>query len=269
MKLAFIATVIGLGLLAPVRADEQKPPPAAPTILFLGDSVTAVGGYVRQIGAELTKQNPVAPPKVVNRGRDSETTSGLSEAYHPGRRPCVLARLDKELADTKPNWVVACYGINDGIYHPFSAQRFAAYQAGIEAFITKVQATGARVILLTPPPYARSGPFPEGADAAAKEELVKKADAEAEAEAEKDPNKFGYKTPYAYYDQVMARYSKWLLTLKGRKGVWVVDLRSPMLARAKETHGGDPIHPNGVGHTIMAEAFLQAWPEILKQIPVK
>ena len=82
--------------------------------------------------------------------------------------------------------------------------------------------------------------------------------------AEKDPNKFGYKTPYAYYDEVMARYSKWLLTLKGRKDLWVVDLRTPMLARAKETHGGDPIHPNGVGHTIMAEAFLQAWPEIQK-----
>lgn len=269
MKLAFIATVIGLGWLAPLRADEQKTPDAAPTILFLGDSITAAGGYVRQIGAELAKQNPANPPKVVNRGRDSETTSDLSEAYHPGRRPCVLARLDKELAETKPNWVVACYGINDGIYHPFSEKRFAAYQSGIEAFIAKVQATGARVILLTPPPYAGSGPFPEGADAAAKEEIVKKADAEAEAEAEKDPNKFGYKTPYAYYDQVMARYSQWLLTLKGRKDVWVVDLRSPMLARAKETHGGDPIHPNGVGHTIMAEAFLQAWPEILKQRPVK
>ena len=265
MKLAVVTTVLGLGLLTPIRADEQKAAPAPPTILFLGDSITAAGGYVRQIGAELTKQSPATPPKLVNRGRNSETASDLSEAYHPGRRPCVLARLDKELADTKPNWVVACYGINDGIYHPFSEKRFAAYQSGMEAFITKVQATGARVILLTPPPYARTGPFPKEADAAAKAEIVKKADAEAEAVADKDPNKFGYKTPYAYYDEVLARYSKWLLTLKGRKDLWVVDLRTPMLARAQETHGGDPIHPNGVGHTIMAEAFLQAWPEIQKQ----
>lgn len=270
MKAFFLSALIGIGLLAAVRAEDAKSDkPAPPTILFLGDSITAAGGYVRQIAAELARQTPEQPPRVVNRGRSSETTSDLSEAYHPGRRPCVLNRLDKELADAKPNWVVACYGINDGIYHPFSDQRFAAYQSGMESFIKKVHATGARVILLTPPPYARTGPFPEGADAAAKEEVVKKADAEANVEAEKDPNKFGYKTPYAYYDEVMARYSKWLLSLKDRKDVWLVDLRTPMLARVKETHGRDPIHPNGIGHTIMAEAFLKAWPEIQKQQPVK
>ncbi len=270
MKLAFVVTLISLGLLAPVRAEEPKTnQPAPTTILFLGDSITASGGYVRQIAAELTKQSPDNPPKVVNRGRSSETTSDLSEAYHPGRRPCVLTRLDKELADAKPNWVVACYGINDGIYHPLNDKRFAAYQAGIESFIKKVHAAGARVILLTPPPYARTGPFPEGADVAAKEEILKKADVEADAEAEKNPNKFGYKTPYPYYDEVMARYSKWLLTLNSRKDVWVVDLRTPMLAKSKETHGGDPIHPNGLGHSIMAEAFLKAWPAIEAQAKAK
>jgi len=264
MKLTVIASVVGFALLGGLRAEEPKADqPAAPTFLFLGDSVTAAGGYVRQIGAELAKQNPAT--KVVNRGRNSETASDLSEAYHPGRRPCVLARLDKELADAKPTWVVACYGINDGIYHPFNEKRFAAYQTGIESFIKKVQAAGAKVILLTPPPYARTGAFPEGADAAAREEIVKKADAAADVEAEKDPNKFGYRTPYAYYDEVMARYSKWLLTLNGRKDVWVVDLRTPMLAKVKETHGGDPIHPNGLGHSIMAEAFLKQWPAIEAQ----
>ena len=266
MRLAFIASVIGLGLLAPVRAEEPKTDKPAPqTFLFLGDSITRAGGYVGQIGAGLAKLNPENPPRVINHGRNSETTSDLSEAYHPGRRPCVLARLDAELAETKPNWVVACYGINDGIYHPFNEKRLAAYQAGIEAFIKKVQATGARVILLTAPPYARMGPFPEGADAAAREQIFNKANAAAEIEAEKDLNKFGYKTPYEYYDEVMARYAKWLLTLNGRKNVWVVDLRTPMLAKVKETHGGDPIHPNGLGHSIMAEAFLKQWPAIEAQ----
>ena len=266
MKLTLIASLLSLALLGSVRAEEPKADqPAPPTFLFLGDSITRAGGYVGQIGAELARQNPANPPKVINHGRNSETTSDLSEAYHPGRRPCVLARLDKELADNKPTWVVACYGINDGIYHPFNEKRFAAYQAGIEAFIKKAQAAGAKVILLTPPPYARTGPFPEGADAAARAEIVKKADAAADVEAEKDPNKFGYRTPYEYYDEVMARYAKWLLTLNGRKDVWVVDLRTPMLAKVKETHGGDPIHPNGLGHSIMAAAFLKQWPAIEAQ----
>lgn len=233
------------------------------TILILGDSITAAGGYVRNIAAELAKETPTNSWRVVNAGRSSETVSDLSEAYHPGRRPCLFARLDQELAKTKPDWVVACYGINDGIYHPYSEKRFEAYQAGIGTLIKKVNAAGCHLILLTAPPYARPGPaFPEGADAAMQEKLLAKANAEAEVEAEKDPNKFGYRTPYAYYDNVMARYAQWLLTLNGRNGVSVVDLRKPMLARAKETHGGDPIHPNGTGHAIMAEAFLKQWPAI-------
>ena len=270
MKPTFLASVVVLGLLGSLKAEEPKAETAAPqTFLFLGDSITRAGGYVRTIETELKLQNPATPPQVINHGRNSETASDLSEAYHPGRRPCVLARIDAELAQNKPDWVVVCYGINDGIYHPFSEKRFAAYQTGIGALIKKVQAAGARVILLTPPPYARSGPFPEGADAAAREEIIDKAGAAAEAAAEKDPNKFGYRTPFEYYDSVMARYAKWLMTLDGRDGVRVVDLRTPMLAKIKETHGGDPIHPNGLGHSIMAEAFLKQWPDIQAKAKAK
>ena len=108
----------------------------------------------------------------------------------------------------------------------------------------------------------RSVSLSSGITDKARKELLSKANAAAEAEAEKDPRKFGYRTPYPYYDQVMARYAEWLLTLNGRKNVWVIDLREPMLPRLKETHGRDPIHPNGVGHAVMAEAFLKQWPAI-------
>lgn len=262
-----IGVLIGFGWLGTVLAEEPKAEqPPQKTILFLGDSITRAGGYVRNIAAELAKQIPSNSWRVINHGQRSETLSDLSEAYHPGRRPCVLTRLDKELADNKPDWVVACYGINDGIYHPFNEKRLEAYKTGVEAFIKKVQAAGARVILLTAPPFAASGPFPEGADEAAREEIVNKANAAAAAEAEKDPNKFGYRTAFPYYDYVMARYAKWLLTLDGRKDVWVVDLRAAMLPRIKETHGGDAIHPNGTGHAIMAEAFLKKWAAIQEQL---
>jgi len=232
------------------------------TILFLGDSITRAGGYIQIIETTLNREHPSNPVKVINKGRNSETVSDLSEAYHPKRRPCLFARLDAELAAAKPDWVVACYGMNDGIYHPFNEKRFAAYQNGIKTLIQKIQAAGARVVLLTPPPYAATGPFPEGADAAAKDEIIKKAEAVAEAEAEKNPNKFGYRSPFDYYDSVLDRYAKWLLTLDGHDGVRVIDLRTPMLARAKETHDGDRIHPNAIGHSIMAEVFLKQWPTI-------
>ncbi len=266
-----VLAIACLGLSDALRAEEPNAnKPAPQTLLFFGDSITAAGGYVRTIEAELAKQDPSNPPRVINRGRPSETLSDLSEAYHPGRRPCLFARLDTELAQNKPDWVIACYGINDGIYHPFNETRFAAYQTGVKMLIKKVQAAGARIVLLTPPPYAKPGPpFPEGTDDAAREALLAKANAEAGAEAEKDPNKFGYRTPYAYYDEVLARYCKWLLTLDGHDGVRVVDLRTPMLAKAKETHGRDPIHPNALGHSIMAEAFLKQWPSIQVQAKEK
>jgi lysophospholipase L1-like esterase len=89
-----------------------------------------------------------------------------------------------------------------------------------------------------------------------------KANAEAETQAEQNPRKFGYITPYAYYDQVMAQYAKWLLSLNGQNGVHVVDLRTPMLPKLKAAYDGDPIHPNQVGHELMAEAFLKQWPAI-------
>jgi len=264
-RLGIIAgMMIASGWLGLAGAEEPKAEkPAQKTILFFGDSITAGGGYVRIIDAELAKQAPSNSWRVVNAGRSSETVSDLSEEYHPGRRPCLFARLDQELAKNKPDWVVACYGINDGIYHPFNEKRFKAYQTGIETLIKKVQASGSRLILMTAPPYARPGPaFPEGTDAAAEEKLLAKANAAAEEEAEKDPRKFGYRSPYAYYDKVMAQYAKWLLTLNGRKDLWVVDLRTPMIPKLKEAYGSDPIHPNKAGHALMAEAFLKQWAEI-------
>lgn len=247
------------------RADEPAaipPTPAPQMIFFLGDSITKAGGYVRIIQDALIKQSPTNPPQIHNFGHMSETLSGLSEAYHPGRRPCAHNWLGKVLEE-KPNWVIACYGINDGIYHPFSEARFKAYREGVENLIRKVRGAGARLILLTPPPFASAGPpLPVDLDAAGREAFLTHDNAEAEKEAEKDVNKFGYRTAYPYYDQVLARYSQWLLTLAGQDGVYVVDIRTPMLARIKETHGGDAIHPNGTGHAIMAETFLKQWPTI-------
>ncbi len=235
------------------------------TILFLGDSITAAGGYVRAIEAELAEQDSENLYRIVNRGKSSETVSGLSEAYHPGFRPCLFERLKKEIEGVKPDWVVACYGINDGIYHPFDTSRFEAYKAGINRLIKEVHVAGSHMILLTAPPYAKAGPaFPEGADAVTRTKLLAEANKQANAEAAKDPNKYGYRTPYAYYDQVMEIYAAWLLTLNKQEDVWVIDLRKAMLPKLKETHDGDPIHPNKLGHDLMAASFLEQWPSIRK-----
>lgn len=265
------AFVLGLALSAamlamPPSVLAAEAPSSQETILFLGDSITAAGGYVRAIDEALKKQDPEHPYRIMNRGKSSETVSGLSEAYHPGVRPCLFKRLREEMERAKPDWVVACYGINDGIYHPYDESRFEAYKAGITRLIKEVHASGSHMILLTAPPYAKAGPaFPDGTDDATRTALLEKANEQAHAEAEQNPNKYGYRTPYAYYDQVMETYAAWLLTLNHQADVWVIDLRKAMLPRLKETHGNDPIHPNALGHDIMAGCFLEQWPGIKKE----
>jgi hypothetical protein len=127
-----------------------------------------------------------------------------------------------------------------------------------------VHASGAYLVLLTAPPYARPGlELPKGTSAQDATKLIAKLNAEGEAEAEKDPRKFGYICIYPYYDYVMAQYAKWLLSLNERNDVHVIDLQTPMLADVKAAYEGtDGVHPNSVGHEIMAKAFLLQWPSI-------
>ena len=56
----------------------------------------------------------------INLGLPGETVTGLSEPGHPFPRPNVHERFGRVLAGGKPDLVFACYGMNDGIYYPFS-----------------------------------------------------------------------------------------------------------------------------------------------------
>lgn len=125
--------------------------PAGKRIVFLGDSNTFAGHYVVLLDAALRQANQQAD--IINLGLPSETASGLSEPDHPFPRPTVHERLERALAKTRPDVVFACYGMNDGIYYPFSKERFAAYQQGIGKLIDKVKESGAKIVLLTPPPF--------------------------------------------------------------------------------------------------------------------
>ncbi len=223
-------------------------PVTARRVLFLGDSITHASLYVAWIDMQLRLQGASPRPEIISLGLSSETCCGLSEPGHPFPRPNVHERLQRALQLIRPDVVVACYGMNDGIYHPFSPQRFAAYQQGIRRLVEKVHQAGAKVVLLTPPPF---DPLP----------LKKKGVLKP---APKTPH--GYQGIFADYDQVLARYARWIL--RGDHGAdLVVDLRTPMLAVVKEERKKDPqftlspdgIHPNERGHRIMAAAVLRAW----------
>ncbi len=240
-----IGVLIGLGCAGPSAGIKILPPLSGRRVLFLGDSITQNGGYVSCIEYLLCKSYPDRPFDIVSIGLSSETVSGLSEKTHPYPRPCVHERLTRALNLVKPKTVVACYGMNDGIYHPPSADRLKAFQDGVLRMIREVQAAGADVILLTPPPF---DPVPisgkltkDGAD------------------------DYGYAHPYYRYDGVLKEFSRWIMDLR-LPGVRSVDLNGPMTRyvdsrRREDTtfcFSADGVHPSPAGHLFMARQFLEA-----------
>lgn len=233
---------------AAASAAEPTAPLQARRILFLGDSITHSGGYVAFVETQLRLHKVQPLPEIINVGLSSETCSGLSEPGHPFPRPNVHERLDRALSRLQPDLVVACYGMNDGIYHPFSEERFAAYRRGIETLIEKAETAGARVVLLTPPPF---DPLP----LRDKGKLLPA-----------DSNAFGFTGMYADYDDVLARYSNWLLSLSDRV-LMVVDLHAAMLQELQQRRAAQPdftfspdgIHPNAAGHELLGAAICRAW----------
>ena len=249
MKHFLTAIVLVLAVTACTLASaEEAFPLKAKRILFLGDSITAAGEYVYMIDMQLRLQSTSSAPVIVNAGLPSENVTGLSEPDHPFPRPNVHERLDRALNIFKPDVVVACYGMNDGIYYPFSEERFQKYQAGINQLIEKVHAANAKLVLLTPPPF----------DAAPLKAAGKLLPAGAE--------KYAWFAVYEGYDEVIQKYGKWILEQKDRVEM-VVDVYSPSMdfwieQRKKDptfTVAADGVHCNSTGHRTLAEAILKAW----------
>jgi lysophospholipase L1-like esterase len=237
--------VLCLLLTGSVAAHAAAPALANNRVLWLGDSITQAGDYVTFVQYFLDKKYPADKFDFISIGLASETTSCLTEKTHPFLRPCVQERLQRALAMVKPQVVVACYGMNDGIYHPQSAERMQAFEQGIEKVIAAVHAAGAEMILLTPPPF---------------DALPVKAEVVPESAAD-----FGFKAPYAGYDSVLADYAKWEMQLPKSEAT-VIDLHGPMdayLAQRRVTTPDftfakkDGIHPDAAGHLLMAKIALR------------
>lgn len=220
--------------------------PSSLTIAFLGDSITDNGRYIAFMQAYFAQHMPDQNLTFINLGVSSETASGLSEPEHPFPRPCVHDRIDAALKESKPDWVVACYGMNDGIYHPFSEERFAAYQNGMLSLIHKIKQVGAKAIVMTPPPFD-----------------VKsiKRDLEERAEVGDNPS-YSWKNPYAHYNDVLKKYAEWCLSLQDEADA-VIDIHNPLAKDIEQAHAQDPeyssgdgIHPNARGHWVIARTLL-------------
>lgn len=229
-----LAAALAAAFLAPAAAQEGKDLlSGARRIVFLGDSITYGGAYVAFFDAWLAASRPGETHEVLNLGLPSETVSGLSEEGHAGGkfpRPDLAERLARVLAGTKPDLVVACYGMNCGIYLPLDEGRFAKYREGILRLEKAVREAGARIVFVTPPAF-------DGAR---------------------------HKPPLPDYDRVLEAYGAWLLS-KRAEGWSVVDLHGPMAAEVAARREKDPaftfqkdgVHPDEAGHWFMARQLIR------------
>jgi len=217
-------------------------------VIFLGDSITYAGHYIALLETYLRVEQPQLHVELINVGLPSETASGLSEPDHPFPRPNIHERLDRVLTMTHPDVVVACYGINDGIYYPFDQQRFESYQKGMNKLIRKIHDHGARLVLLTPPAF---DPLPMRRDG-----RLRPLGAE----------KYAWFGIYEDYDDVMTRYAEWVMRQKDKVAM-VIDIHKPINAFLKRKRRDQPqyamssdgVHFNQQGHRILARQILSAW----------
>ena len=236
-----------LSIAQVAQEDETKLLDGTKRIVFLGDSITFSGQYVAQaefLLQEFLLEEKIGDIEFLNLGLPSETVSGLSEPGHAGGRfprPDLAERLERVLEQIKPDLVIANYGMNCGIYHPYSDDRFAAFRNGMKNLHDKVIESGAEIVHITPPAF---DPNPN-------RERLEPAGAE------------NYRAGYVGYDEVLHLYSAWLLAMRG-EGWHVIDAHSSIIDYVESKRDSDPdfslsrdgVHINDQGHFLIARQLV-------------
>lgn len=202
-------------------------------IVFAGDSVTDMGsanpvgeglfdnvgrGYVRVVENMLAAYYPEVYVRVTNSGISGNTSRDL------------LARFDRDVVDLKPDWVSICIGIND-VWRQFDCPAMLEthvlpdeYEKNMEEMIGKVKGKVKGIFILSP--Y-----------------II-------------EPNS---------EDQMRARLNEYVAICKKlaeKHGCIFVDFQKMYEDYCKIRHSSyiawDRIHPNQIGATLMAKAFLEA-----------
>lgn len=132
---SIVCTIIAL-VFSPLcmSSSNAAPKPLPEIMVSLGDSIT--DGYTYQILlAQALSEAGQKAPRIVNAGVASDTAAMM------------LARLDRDVFPYKPGLVTIMAGSNDvgrGV-------TTADYEATVESIVSKLDAAGIKVILLTPP----------------------------------------------------------------------------------------------------------------------
>lgn len=222
-SLALLAAV-GPATTAPDERTNQPAPPAAvrlgdrETIVFYGDSITEQNLYTAYLETFLLSRFPGKDLAVFNLGWSGDTASGGNK------------RFARDVAPVQPSLVFVNFGMNDGGYKAYDEATYRNYLAAQGALADTVRAAGARQVLFTTSPV---------------DDLVRK--------------------DQGAYNDMLARMADGLGQLAALRKLPLIDLFHPMLDVQRRAQAKDPaftmipdaVHPNAVGHLVMAYLALR------------
>ncbi|HET9316830.1 MAG TPA: SGNH/GDSL hydrolase family protein [Vicinamibacteria bacterium] len=214
-----VALVLGLVLAtAPAHAGAADSAPPVrlndrETIVFYGDSITEQNLYTAYLETFLLSRFPSKELAVFNMGWSGDTASGGDKRYA------------RDVGSVRPTLVFVNFGMNDGGYKAYDETTYRTYIDAQRALADTIRAAGSRQVLFTTSPV---------------DDVVRK--------------------DGGVYNETLARMARGLGALADERGLPLIDLFQPMLDvqhRAKEkdarfTMIPDAIHPDAVGHLVMA-----------------
>lgn len=137
-KLLLLTAFIGCLFLLSFKGDKKK------KVLFFGDSITEAGvnkgGYIDVLNQEINKKGLSDKYELVGAGVSGNKIYDL------------YLRLEKDVLDQHPDVVVIWVGVND-VWHKAdfgTGTDLDKYGKFYDAVVKKIQATGAKVIMVTP-----------------------------------------------------------------------------------------------------------------------
>ena len=196
-------------------------------VVFLGDSITALGDYTRLVVSYVTLREPGA------------SITFLRNAGVPGdTAPGGVKRLANDVLSQHPTIVSICFGMNDGRVAPFTPPMCDTFMAGMSNLVATLSAAKIRVVLLTP-----GCVDPETAGRWFK--------------APGEPDQC---------NAMLGRLAEGVKVLAARENLPVADIHSTMLAAQTKGKAAsslwtmipDGIHPDTVGATVMAYTLVGA-----------
>jgi len=218
-----LAVLLSGGSMTAARAENLLKP--GDRMAICGDSITEQKNYSVIIEDYLLMCQPVSNLQAAQFGWGGETTWGFAP------------RMGNDVLWTKPTVASVNYGMNDGGYGPVQEERINNYRTKTIDIIQQFKTAGVRTIIITGPGAVDADAYHHG-----------KKDAEL-------------------YNKTLAAYGEAARQVANENGAIFADMHGTMvqaMEKFKARHpdksfvGNDGIHPENVGHMVMAYTILKA-----------